>query len=68
MILTRNCGFCGRPMDGEGISLRRKQLGIYCSKRCQSRASRGRIKVDLHEAPAKRTEKKMKYRDTLFFN
>ena len=65
--LDVRCDFCGSviPADSGALNSERKK---YCSKTCQSRASRGRIKARLARPTSKRYAARLKFSDPLYFS
>lgn len=61
------CDYCGTVIPS-GIGTLNYERKKYCSKTCQSRASRGRIRARLAAPKSKRYTARLKYTDPLYFN
>lgn len=61
------CDFCGSVIPA-GTGTLNSDRKKYCSKTCQSRASRGRIKARLAAPTSKRYAARLKFSDPLYFN
>jgi len=66
LVERQCCDFCGRKLAVEGTALSERRR--YCSRSCQSRASRGRVQARMQVPFSKRYATKLKFSCQLYFN
>ncbi|MDG6922058.1 MAG: hypothetical protein JRN67_02045, partial [Nitrososphaerota archaeon] len=62
------CEFCGTPFASLDLSVPRKLRGRYCSETCQRRAARRRVSARLAQPPSKRSLKRLRFTNPLYFS